>query len=227
MLFSLLLAGAAGLGALPLQDTAPHGRYLEARTASVFAGACHYGSEATTQGREAVLAWRFEGGRHAGVDLAGVDLVLVLAGERNLAEKPRERLNLVYVGERASAAQARAAIELLRARHPELGLFPAPRAIALELAFDGDAYALSAPGRFEVKGEALPDRACCKMPLSVWYEPFEALDRPLVGNNALFACSDPGLGRAWSRSDENTSFTGGFRFAPQATAATAPPVTAR
>jgi hypothetical protein len=222
MLISMLLTAAAALGSASAPDTTPHGRYVEARTASVFAGACHYGAEATTKGREAILAWHFEGGRHEDVDLAGVDLVLVIAGDRNLADHPTERTSLAYVGQGASAAQSRAALDLVRARHPEFGVLSEARAIALELGFEGDAYALRAPGRFEIRGEALPDRACCKMPLSVWYRPFETLDQPLVGNNELFACSDRALGRSWSRSDENTAFTGTFRFAAPALATAAP-----
>ena len=33
------------------------GDYVEARTASVFAGACHYNGELVTTGRDAIMAW--------------------------------------------------------------------------------------------------------------------------------------------------------------------------
>jgi hypothetical protein len=33
------------------------GRYVEVRTAAVFAGACHYNGEVVTRGRDAILAF--------------------------------------------------------------------------------------------------------------------------------------------------------------------------
>src|SRR5258706_16352594 len=48
------------------------GEYVEARTASVFAGACHYNGELTTTGRDAMMAWNFTSGRWKRVDLTGV-----------------------------------------------------------------------------------------------------------------------------------------------------------
>ena len=48
------------------------GEYVEVRTASVFAGACHYNGELTTAGRDALMAWNVKSGAWRGVDLAGV-----------------------------------------------------------------------------------------------------------------------------------------------------------
>ncbi|HEX8117567.1 MAG TPA: hypothetical protein VF521_09860, partial [Pyrinomonadaceae bacterium] len=53
------------------------GVYVEARTASVFAGACHYNGELTTAGREAVMAWSVKEGSWGGVSLAGVSALAV------------------------------------------------------------------------------------------------------------------------------------------------------
>ena len=43
------------------------GDYVEARTASVFAGACHYNGELTTTGRDALMAWNITAGSWDGV----------------------------------------------------------------------------------------------------------------------------------------------------------------
>lgn len=187
------------------------GRYVEARTASVFAGACHFGAEATTQGREALIAWHFERGEHAGVALAGVDLAAAIAGDENLADGSVTRHSLLYVS-RATDAHARAAaVDLIRASYPELlGRVDAVEPVDLHFAFDADAYALRANDRFEVIGCLLPDRACCRMPHSVWYAPLCSIDAPVVGFNSSFSFRDEELGRLWSRADENTTISGSF-----------------
>ena len=59
MLTILALLGTSAIGAFAAPAASNHitGDYVEARTASVFAGACHYNGELTTTGREAELAW--------------------------------------------------------------------------------------------------------------------------------------------------------------------------
>src|SRR5215216_7526373 len=82
--------------------------YVEARTASVFAGACHYNGELTTAGREAVLAWSVKEGSWDGVPLAGVRAVAVVGSEANLSDTAAARRSELIVDSSASAAQAAA-----------------------------------------------------------------------------------------------------------------------
>ena len=199
-----LLAVAAGAPAGELRV-----RSVEARTASVFAGACHYGGEATTGGREALVAWHVEAGSHAGVDLAGVDVAVAIAGEANLAEPAAARKSIVYVSDRATSAQRGAAESLVRARLGErLGRVLEVAVVPLRATFDGDAYAIDGGKLFRVEGALLPDRACCKMPLAVWYAPIAPIEKPIVGRNEVFRFADPRLGAVWDRHDENTGFSG-------------------
>lgn len=190
----------------------PQGRYVESRTAAVFAGACHYNGEYCADGREALCAWHFERGLSAGEDLAGVDLVLVLAGDRNLAEPAARVERSVYLSSCATPAASRAALELLRAREP--ALFEGARVLdtlPLEVHMGADEdYRVRGGTLFELAGHALADRACCKMPLQVWYRPFAALDERVVGDNTAFALRDERLGRVFSRPGDNCAFTGRF-----------------
>src|SRR5215213_10396972 len=84
------------------------GVYVEARTASVFAGACHYNGELTTAGREAVLAWSVREGSWGGISLAGVRAVAVVGSEANLNDPAAARRSELIVDSDASAAQAAA-----------------------------------------------------------------------------------------------------------------------
>lgn len=220
---ALSFAGAPRLdtASAPLgeRDTNPRGHYVEARTASVFAGACHFGGEATTAGREALLAWQFEGGEHAGVALAGVDAALVIAGDANLAEPGAARRSVLYVSERASAAQREAVRALLAgAFATQLGALVDTLSVPLDIAFDAETYRVASQGHFALRGALLPDRACCRMPFQVWYTPFAPVASAVVGANTEFRCTDARLDRTWSRPDENASFAGAFRYTPRTAA---------
>jgi hypothetical protein len=185
------------------------GRYVEARSASVFAGACHYGAEYTTQGREAVLAWELEGGSVEGVSLAGVELAAAVRADANLAEPDAARSSVVYLDQDASQAQREAALAWMRREHGALlGDIEEVRTGPLEVELDGDAYRVQAADWVRLEGVAMPDRACCSMPSNVWYGPMVALEGRLVGESSLFAVSDPALGPSFERRAENDAFLG-------------------
>src|SRR6187200_3322291 len=70
------------------------GTYLETRTCQVYTGPCFANAETGMAGREAVLAWNIEEGKRAGVDLAGLSVVVVVRGSGTLGhqglDEPKE-----------------------------------------------------------------------------------------------------------------------------------------
>lgn len=199
------------LHAFPVSESTVRGRCIEARTASVFAGACHYGAEATTGGREAIIACRFESGFHRGIDLAGVEVAVAVVADANLADPDSLRRSILYFSDATSAAARSAAGDLLRDRFGRvLGTVMEERALPLRVQFDGDRYRVAGGELFDVEGALLADRACCKMPYQVWYRPFLPLAGAVVGYNTVFRCLDAKLGPTWERFDENTAFVGAF-----------------
>jgi len=219
----VLAAALAGAGAATARYLcasagargAVRAHYVEARTASVYAGACHYNGELTTQGREALLAWDFTGGERDGISLAGVDAVAAVSAEKNLDEPDAARTSVVYLDARASEEQRSATLSYLRERHASaLGEIEHVETVDLDVDCDGERYDVRV-GRAgevaELRGAALPDRGCCTMPTNVWYEPFVRLDARLVGNSEVFRYDDPALGRKWSRAGANDAFVGSLR----------------
>ena len=198
-------------------DAALRGQYVEARTASVFAGACHYGAECTTRGREALLAWHFTSGARHGVDLSGVNAALAVAGDANLAGGTGARRSIFYVDAKATRAQQDAALELVRSRCGVLmGELIAVERVDLRVAFDAEHHDVRAPGLFELSGGKLPNRECCKMAYDVWYAPFIELAQPIVGCDDVFRYEDARLGSVWSRSGQNEAFVGTFTWSEAA-----------
>jgi hypothetical protein len=198
-----------------VQAVSARGQYVEARTASVFAGACHYGGEYTTAGREALLAWHFDGGDWRGVDLSGENVVLAVAGDANLAEADGGLHRAVlYLDARSPRERRDAAADLVLAHCRDL-VKDAKRVVCADLSVElgGETYSVRAP-KFELTGSKLENRACCKMPFDVWYTPFADGVATVVGCNSMFRFDDEALGRTWKRSGQNESFVGRFAWTP-------------
>src|SRR5579871_6624795 len=118
----LALALALPVGAAQAAPTASatnanhlQGDYVEARTASVFAGACHFNGELTTTGRDAQMAWHVRQGDWNGVSLSGLNAMAAVVGEANLRNEEAARRSILYIDATATPAQAEALTTALEA----------------------------------------------------------------------------------------------------------------
>lgn len=199
------------VASLPTTDVAPSGLYAEARTASVFAGACHYNGELMSDGREALLGWRFGSGSVAGVELSGLSLAALVVDDTNLSFAPSHRRSVLYLPSSATTRERSALQIWVESAHRDvIGHIVGVRVCDLSVDVAAETFAVVAPGTLELRGNALPDRACCKMPYDVWYTPFEETAGRLVGRDESFDVREPLLDRRWSRPGENAAFFGRF-----------------
>src|SRR5678815_1259238 len=86
------------------------GDYVEVRTASVFAGACHYNGEVVTTGRDAMMAWNVTSGKWQDVDLSGVRVLAIVSSDANLGESNAARQSEIIIDSNASRTQALAMV---------------------------------------------------------------------------------------------------------------------
>jgi septum formation topological specificity factor MinE len=207
----VLLGLAGSLSLSSRAETASiRGEYVEVRTASVFAGACHYNGELTTAGRDALMAWNVKSGQWRGVDLAGVRAVAVVSAETNLAEESERRAEIIVAAD-ASDAQSLAIVEALKSRYmATFGKIVAVRRGELRFDHEGKTYKVNAGDSVSLNVEAMPDDLCCKMPQLVWYSPLVPLESRKVGytTSALYSGSE--ISDRWQRSGENSAFYGSF-----------------
>jgi len=197
------------------------GRYVEARTASVFAGACHYNGEYTTQGRRGALAFAIESGSVDGVDLSGVAFAAAVASDQNLAEGGPRR-SVLYLPEDLDARRTAALHALvLRELGDVLGTIERSARTSVVVRTDGERYVVQAGDELALEGLAMADRACCKMPLNVWYDPLAPVADEIVGESASFRLAAEELGPAFERKDENDAFLGTFRLGARPVSAAA------
>lgn len=189
------------------------GDYVEARTASVFAGPCHYNGELVTTGCDAVMAWQFNSGSWDRVDLSGVRVMVVVTSDENLGQMDGSRKSEIIIDSTATKQQADAAAGAILSHDTEsLGhVVTIQRAVVSFQHYGKEFHVKSAGfGSMDVKG--MPNDECCKQPNLVWYSPLAHLTWRKVGYtiNAAYVAgkiSDP-----WQRSDENSAFYGQFAY---------------
>ena len=210
-----VLAGLAGMVApnSRAETEAVKGEYVEVRTASVFAGACHYNGELTTSGRDALMAWNVKSGKWQGVDLAGVRAAAIVSATENLADNDAQRQSEIIIGENASDAQSRAMLGALKSRYvTSLGKIISVRRGPLSFEHKGKAYSVRADRFASIDIEAMPDDLCCKMPQLVWYSPLVPLENRKVGHTTKALYEGGDVCDPWQRSGENSAFYGNFAF---------------
>jgi hypothetical protein len=189
------------------------GDYVEARTASVFAGACHFNGELMTTGRDALMAWHITAGSWNGVDLAGVRALAVVSADRNLSEMQATRRSELIVDQSASRAQALAISDAIKSTYATvLGRVVSVRSAPIEFKHESKTYSVNSPGSATLTVEAMPDDLCCRMPQLIWYEPLVPLANRKVGHTVKAVYESGAVGDAWQRDGENSAFYGSFSF---------------
>jgi hypothetical protein len=189
------------------------GDYVEARTASVFAGGCHYNGELVTTGHDAIFAMRIQSGAWHGVDLSGVTAMGAISCEDNLKNAAASRQSEIVTDSAATPAQVSALINLLQSRSPgTLGKLVSIRGGRVDFDHTGSTYHAQVDGFAELTSQAMPNDECCKQPSLVWYSPLVPLVHRKVGYTLDSAYLAGTVGDPWSRSEENTAFYGAFEF---------------
>ena len=194
------------------ENIAVRGDYVEVRTASVFAGACHFNGEVTTAGREAMMAWNFTSGKWQDIDLTGVRLMAIVSSDTNLSETNTSRQSEIIVDSSVTRAKALAALNALKEKYSSaLGNIVKMRFAPINFVHSGKTYEVTSSGA-TINVEAMPNDLCCKMPNLVWYTPLVGLENRKVGYTTKALYDGNGVGEPWSRSDENSAFYGSFAF---------------
>ncbi len=188
------------------------GDYVEARTAAVFAGACHYNGELVTTGRDALMAWNFTSGTQDGVSLAGVRVVAAISSHENLSDAAASHRAEIAVDSSATDEQVSAAVSLLKAKLGDtLGTVVKVRRTPITFSHTDQGYSVDAKGVGAMNVKYLPDDSCCVQAGDVWYEPLSPVQRRKVGYTETATYSGA-LTAPWYRSAENSAFYGQIKF---------------
>jgi hypothetical protein len=208
----LLVVGAGVAFTSRAENTSVKGDYVEVRTASVFAGACHFNGEVVTTGREALLAWKVTGGNWEGTDLTGVKAIAVVSSEENLSNAQAGHRSELIVDASATHAQAAAFIKALKSNYAAtLGQVIAVRSAPINFTHQGKTYEVTSADA-NINVESMPNDLCCRQPNLVWYDPLVPLQQRKVGYTVNALYSGHTVGDKWQRAGENSAFYGSFAF---------------
>jgi hypothetical protein len=211
ILASMLVVCAAAVAFTSQADnTSVKGDYVEVRTASIFAGACHYNGEVTTTGRDALMAWNVTSGKWNGVDLTGVRAIAVVSADDNLSNTGAGRRAEVIMDQSASHAQAVAMLDAIKSRYAEaLGEIISVRSAPIKFKHEGKTYDVGST-EAAINVEAMPNDLCCRMPNLIWYSPLVSLGQRKVGYTVNAIYTGHTVGDNWERAGENSAFYGNF-----------------
>ena len=180
------------------------GDYVEARTASVFAGACHVNGELMTTGRDAVMAWQFND---------GVRVMAAVSSEDNLSNQTAVRKSEIVIDDSSSKVLGHRDLTAILARDGSaFGQIIAIRHAAITFQHEGREYKVESPGFASLDVQGMPNDECCKQPNLVWYEPLVKLVGRKVGYTVDAEYSAGRVGDSWQREDENGAFYGAFVY---------------
>src|SRR6185369_6050212 len=192
------------------ENVSLRGDYVEVRTASVFAGACHYNGEVVTTGREAMMAWNVTSGKWQGIDLTGVRVLAIVSSDANLAEANAARQSEIVIDSGASRAQSLAMLNAIKANYAAaLGNVVKVRSAPITFIREGKTFSVAAD-EAKMNVQAMPNDLCCRMPNLVWYTPLVGIENRKVGYTSNASYSGNNVSEQWSRSDENSAFYGTF-----------------
>jgi hypothetical protein len=207
---AMIVAVSALVFGSQAENVSVRGEYVEVRTASVFAGACHYNGEVVTTGRDAMMAWNVTSGKWQGVDLTGVRAMAIVNSASNLSEPNAARQSEVIIDTSASREQAQAMLSALQEKYASsLGKIVEVRNAAITFDHKDRSYSVKADDA-TIDVEAMPNDLCCKMPNLVWYKPLVGLENRKVGYTSNATYGGRKVSEPWSRSGENSAFYGLF-----------------
>jgi hypothetical protein len=207
---AMLVAVSALVFSSQAGNVSLRGDYVEVRTASVFAGACHYNGEVVTTGRDAMMAWNVTSGKWQGVNLSGVRVLAIVSADANLSDGNAARQSEIIIDSNASRTQALAMVNALREKYAaSLGKVVEVRSAPITFERNGRTYAVMT-NEAAINVEAMPNDLCCRMPNLIWYTPLVGLENRKVGYTAKALYSGKVVGEPWSRSGENSAFYGTF-----------------
>jgi hypothetical protein len=220
MMRSVLVASAVLILTTSSVASELRGVYMETRTCQVYTGPCFANAESGgLAGRDAIMAWKISDGKHDGVDLSGLSVVVVINATDTLGfqglDNARSMKSVVLLDENATTAQRRALISFVAARAPQA----AKSVVRTEAkTIDMDLNVATLEGRLQAGKEvtlttrkARPGDCICSNE-SAYYPPLTAITNFAPGVTLQGKFNGRGLGSRWSTPGDRSAYMGTFLF---------------
>ena len=210
---------SAGLFAVSATAAEMQGCYLESRTCQVYTGPCFANSEINLTGKDAIMAWKIDEGTHAGVNVSGLAVVVVVNASETLASgginDAKEVKSIIVVDERATAEQRDALVQFAKQQTGRAGeavvrIDSAPIRMSLDV---GTLQGTLEAGK-NVKlttRKARPGDCICSNEIA-YYPPLAPVTNFAPGVAIESEFTGRGLGTQWSMPNSRSAYMGVFEF---------------
>lgn len=195
------------------------GHYLEARSCQVYTGPCFANAETGLAGKEAVMAWKITAGRHAGVDLAGLSVVMAVHASDTLGfgglNDPKQLKSIILVDDKATERQRTALISFVRQYSGKAGqavvrVSSEPIAMTLnELELKGK-LAVGNKIRLETRKAGRGDCICSNE--SAYYPPLAQVEHFAPSVSTVGEFKSRGLGVQWTSPGDRNAYIATFAY---------------
>ncbi|MCO6457449.1 MAG: DUF1326 domain-containing protein [Pirellulaceae bacterium] len=214
-----LLACFALLACGRLSAAEIRGTYLETRTCQVYTGPCFANAEVGLAGKEAIMAWQIQQGERNGIDLSGLNVVVVVRSSHTLAFRgladAQELKSVVLLDERATADQRDALLGFVRehagpAGREVVGVSVVPIQMSLDTAeLQGN---LSAGKVVKLSTRKARPSDCICSNESAYYPPLARVENFAPGVTLEGSFTGRGLGTRWSTPDARSAYMATFAY---------------
>jgi hypothetical protein len=218
-LTALLLAALVVVGMLPGVASAQiTGDYLEMRTCDVYTGPCFANAEMGVTGREALLAWSIDSGKHNGIDLSGLKVVVAVSASDTLGDgivaKPDPIKSVVLIDSNATCDQRAALLDFAVAHAGKLA-GKVQRVDSAEISLKVDhvdmAADLAAGDEVALKTRKLAKGDCVCSNEIRYYQPLVKIENSAPAYTLLGKFAGGGLGASWTHLGRS-SYLGTFSY---------------
>lgn len=223
MMRSLCTAAVMLAAFCPLVASASEitGDYLESRTCDVYTGPCFGNAEVGLTGKYAFMAWSVDSGRHNGVDLSGLKVVLAIRASDTLGYggsvvvSPDPIKSVALVDERATAEQQTALVDFARQRAGRVaGETVRVSAVPIAMKLDHVAMVaeLNAGNQVQLLTRKLGAGDCVCTNETVFYPPLTTVQNSEPAYTINGAFSGAGLGVGWTNPQSRSTFLATFAY---------------
>jgi len=195
------------------------GHYLEARSCQVYTGPCFANGETGLAGKEAVMAWKINSGEHAGVDLAGLSVVLAVHGSDTLGfnglKDAKELKSVMIVDDQATDEQRTALISFAKQYSGPAGL-TVVRVSSEPIAMSLDEFELKGKlkvgdkMRLETRKAGRGDCICSNE--SAYYPPLAQVRHFAPAVSTVGDFKSRGLGVQWTSPGDRNAYMATFAY---------------
>jgi hypothetical protein len=215
---SVVAAGLVGMGSIASADEVS-GTYLETRTCQVYTGPCFANAETALAGKDAVMAWNIEDGKHAGVDLAGLSVVVCMSGSDTLGfggvNDPKSLKSTVIVDNRATPQQREALISFAKEHAGRAGkevvrIDDAPIQMSLDLGSLAGRLEAGKMVKLSTRKAKASDCICTNE--VAYYPPLAKLQNFAAGVSIEAEYKGRGLGTTWSTPNSRSAYMATFVY---------------